>query len=204
MDPFLMNGTSICIPVEITLPPEKIDNDYHSHMMNLIKEKYENKCVSNYGYIILIQDIVRILADEIGTMIPFARVVVEVSCIIFAPRVGMEFRIPIHIILTHGIFIHVERIRILIPMKQIEHEWELHKSSMMFHYLTRRHDHQGRQLKAGDEIRIRLINIRFEKHGYLCIADLVDDDDDQLTPANTSDPEFCGQDPDLFTSQSLH
>lgn len=168
------------IPVEISLVPEQMDHYYQDHIMKVIREKYQNKCLIDYGYILSIDKIHKILSDDIGTIIPSAHVLVEIQCMVFLPKIGMMFHVDIDIIFAHGIFIHRDKIRILIPMVNLEDSWSIQKD-----FTTNRlvHKSDGRVLKKGNHILIRLVDVRFEKDGYSCIGEL------QVTPGKGSDPE---------------
>ena len=174
----------ISIPVEISLLPEKMDCHYRDHIMKVLREKYQNKCLVNYGYILSIENINKIVSDDIGTIIPSAHILVEISCMVFLPKIDMTFHVDIDIIFTHGIFIHRDKIRILIPMVNMEDCWTIHKD-----FTTNRlvHRSDGRVLKTGNRIHVRLVDVRFEKDGYSCIGELITPS--QVTPGSGSDPE---------------
>lgn len=161
----------INVPIEISLLPNKMDKNYYEHIMEVIREKYQQKCIVNYGYIISINKIHRILSDDIGTIIPSAQILVEICCKVFLPKINMKFNACIDIIFTHGIFIHRDKIRILIPMINIENKWKIKKD---FSSCFLVHKETNNTLKKGDIINICLVDVRFEKDGYSCIGELTD------------------------------
>jgi hypothetical protein len=65
-------------------------------------------------------------------------------------------------------------------MINIEDIWNIQKD-FTTNRLVNKSD--GRILKKGDQIFIRLVDVRFEKDGYSCIGEL------QVTPGNGSDPD---------------
>jgi len=165
---FYKYAKNIHIPVEISLKPDMLDHDYKNHMMKVLKTKYEKSCIADWGYIIEILAIRKILTDEIGSIIPTAKLLLETDMTVFLPTVGMEFNMCIDLIFTHGIFAQRDKIRILIPITSME-GWTIVKD-FTSHRLVNTKEHQT--LKINDNVQVRLVDVRFEKNGYSCIGEL--------------------------------
>lgn len=166
---FLKYSKKVCIPLYVLLKPEFLNYQYRDNIFNSIKHKYEKKCLNNYGFIYEILSIRRIKSDEIGSIIPTSNLTVMTELICFLPKVNMKFDINIGIILNHGIFCYMDKLRILIPMSYLE-DWELQKEFTVQKLI---HRIEKRILKKDDIIKIKLIEVRFEKDGYSCIGVLL-------------------------------
>ena len=166
---FLKYSKRLVVPLYISLKPEFLNNDYKDNIYTSIKEKYEKKCLGKYGFIHKVIKIQRIRSDEIGSIIPTLNLIVSTVLICFLPKINMEFEINVSIILVHGIFCYMDKIRILIPILNLE-DWEVQKDFTSQKLINRLTD---KILKKDDRIMIKLQEVRFEKDGYSCIAKLL-------------------------------
>lgn len=164
---FYKFSKEVNIPVEIFLSPDKMGGDYKNNIMKVLRDKYEKNCIADWGYILKINKLVRMISDEIGNITPAVKMLIEVNMTVIMPEVGMDFTMGIDIIFTHGIFIHRDKVRILMPIASME-GWTVIKdftSQKLVHTKT------NAVLKTNDKIHIRLVNVRFEKDGYSCIGE---------------------------------
>lgn len=166
---FLKYSKRVVVPLYISLEPGMLNQEYKENILSSLKQKYEKKCLSKYGFIHEIKRIVKIQSDEIGSIFPTSNLIAATELTCFLPRINMRFEIRISIILVHGIFCYMDKIRILIPIANLAH-WELQKD-FTSQKLINKIDH--RILKKDDVILIRLEEVRFEKDGYSCIAKLL-------------------------------
>ena len=140
-------------------PPHLLDKDYKTKVLSLYKDKYERNSITG-SYIITVDNIVEI----ISTMLDKANNIIIRSlcnCNIFKPIIGNQLVCKIDMIHINGIFVSKYDIRILIP------------SSDSYTYNNNTFTYKDKLYNKGDEICIELINIRFEKYIYTCIAKLV-------------------------------
>uniref|UniRef100_A0A6C0IEC2 RNA polymerase Rpb7-like N-terminal domain-containing protein n=1 Tax=viral metagenome TaxID=1070528 RepID=A0A6C0IEC2_9ZZZZ len=157
------------INLRFCLAPEYFDADYKDHLLNSIREKYENKSFKEYGYILEIQEIERILNEEIMSMVPNVFFMVQVRALLYLPRVGDRLEVQIDKIFHHGIFIMENKIRILIPIA-LSTEYEVQKDFSSF-YLLNTQTHKT--YRKDDRLHVELVEVRFEKDGFSCIASIV-------------------------------
>lgn len=166
---FLKYSKRIVVPLYISLDPGMLNQHYKENILSSLKKKYEKKCLSKHGFIHEIQRIVKIQSDEIGSIFPTSNLIAATDLTCFLPIINMEFEISISIILVHGIFCYMDKIRILIPMANLK-DWELQKDFTSQKLINKK---DSRILKKDDVIMIRLEEVRFEKDGYSCIAKLL-------------------------------
>ena len=166
---FYKFSKEVNIPVEIFLSPDLMGRKYKDNIMKILKEKYEKNCIPEWGYILKINKLVRMISDEIGNITPAVKILIEVNMTIIMPQIGMEFTMGIDIIFTHGIFIHRDKVRILIPIASME-GWTMIKDFTSQRLVN---SQTNAVLKTNDKINIKLVNVRFEKDGYSCIGEIL-------------------------------
>ena len=154
------------IQLPISLPPDKMDKDFKMHMLHSIRSKYESTCIQKYGYVLKVIEISRICSSSIASLVPNATFGVKVRMLTFFPKIGMHFKITIDLIVSHGIFIQRNKIRIIVPLVSME-GWTLQKDFSGQHLVS-----GTSRLRKGDIVDIILTEIRFEKDGFSCIGNI--------------------------------
>ena len=154
------------ILIRYCLAPEYLDGKYKSHLLRFIREKYENTSHREFGHILDIIDIVEITNENIMSMVPSVFFMVKVMAKLYKPKVGDDLQVPIDKIFHHGVFIVQDKVRILVPIMMCE-EYIVQKDFSSF-YLQ--HKTTNKIFRKDDVVAIRLIEVRFEKDGFSCIA----------------------------------
>ena len=163
------NATLRDITLRFCLAPEHFDAHYRDHLLQAIREKYENKSFKEYGYILEIQAIERILNEEIMSMVPNVFFMVHVRALLYLPRVKDRLEVQIDKIFHHGVFIMEDKIRILIPIA-LSTEYEVQKDFSSFYLLNTT---TQKTFRKDDHLQVELVEVRFEKDGFSCIASVV-------------------------------
>ena len=83
------------------------------------------------------------------------------NCKVFKPVVGMEVECKIDIIHVHGIFLSNNGIKMIVPSSD-NYRYEINK----FIFGTR-------EYIVGDKIRIKIMNVRYDKFTYSCVGKLI-------------------------------
>jgi DNA-directed RNA polymerase subunit E'/Rpb7 len=157
------------INLSISLFPSKLDHNYQKHILESIRSKYEHTCIQKYGYVLKVIKIKRICSHSIASLVPNATFNVDTCMLTFFPKIGMDFKITIDLIVSHGIFIQRNKIRIIIPLVSME-GWKLQKE---FSGQQLVHSGSSSRLVKGDMVNIVLAEIRFDKDGFSCIGNLI-------------------------------
>ena len=161
------------VPVSVTLPPHCIDRHLRHHLYEVIQQRYEHQCYASMGYIVHVNGIDTIVSMEIGSINPHVYVSAYVSMRTFVPTVSMILTVPIEMIFIHGVYLIWEKIRILIPVQHV-HPYRIQRDfSGYILMLPPSECPSSPPLRKGDTMKIHLLDIRFEKDGYSCIADIV-------------------------------
>lgn len=158
-----------CITLRFCLAPEFFDANYKTHLLRSIRERYENKSFKEFGYILEILGIHQILNEEIMSMVPNVFFMVEVDARLYRPQVGDHLEVRVEKIFHHGVFIMEDKVRILIPIALCA-LYEVQKDFSSFYLL---HTKTQKTFRKGDALTVELVEVRFEKDGFSCIASIV-------------------------------
>jgi len=157
-----------CITLRFCLAPEHFDAQYKTHLLRSIKERYENKSFKEFGYILEIQGIRAILNEEIMSMVPNVFFMVRVDALLYRPKVGDHIEVKIDKIFHHGVFIMEDKVRILIPIALCPRH-EVQKDFSSFYILDTQ---TQKTFRKDDTLTVELVEVRFEKDGFSCIASI--------------------------------
>lgn len=158
-----------CITLRFCLTPEFFDANYKTHLLRAIRERYENKSFKEFGYILEILGIHKIINEEIMSMVPNVFFMVEVDARLYRPQVGDHLDVKIDKIFHHGIFIMEDKVRILIPIALCA-KHEVQKDFSSFFLLN---TETQKTFRKDDSLTVELVEVRFEKDGFSCIASIV-------------------------------
>lgn len=155
-----------CIQVRFSLAPQYADAQYKDHLFSFIQKKYEKKTLREYGFIYKIICIQKILHHEIMSIYPNIFFILEIRVLLYYPKIGDRLELPIHKVFEHGIYFIEDKIRIIAPtIFCVPCKVEKDFTSYYIQCGTK-------IFKRGDTISIELIEIRFEKDGFSCLARL--------------------------------
>lgn len=158
------------IVIRHCLKPEFMDYQYKQHLIEFIRQQYEKKSFKDYGYIMEILGIVRILRQEIMSIIPNNYFVLEVRVRSFYPKIGQSFFMKIDRIFPHGIFFMEDMIRILVPLS-LNEQIVIQKDFSSWYVQDKK---SGKIYRKNDLFFLELMDVRFEKDGFSCIGKLGD------------------------------
>jgi len=150
----------INIVLSSVLKPEYLNKDYKKLLLNVYKQEYETKS-NNCGYIVKVNEIKDIISSMLNNN---NDIIVEslCNCDIFKPEIDMNVECKIDMIHINGIFVSKYKIKILIP-----------ESSNNYSYKQNHFIYNKKSYYVNDNITIRIINIRYDKHTYSCIGKLI-------------------------------
>ena len=141
------------------LDPHELHN-VNACINSKIQEKCQDHCSQEIGYIIGFNGISKIYSNIInrnGNKIVY-KVVYDVEC--FKPFIDAEYNAEIKYIFEDGIVLLYYKMKILIP-----------KNNLIENGYTFENNTYG-NFKVGDYINIIVIQIKYEKNNFMCIANL--------------------------------
>ena len=156
--------------VRICLSPEELNCDFETHLLKLIKGKYEKTCMKSIGYIYEIISIKKIMYEEIMKMVPNVMFVINVKVKSYLPEANDEIELKVNQIFQHGIFGSIDKIKVLIPIQNCG-DYIVEQDKKSEYYLIHK-TVKTKQIKMNDRIHAQLKKIRYEKDTYSCLAKL--------------------------------
>lgn len=156
------------ITIRFCLLPVYIDADYQEHLLQCMRDKYERKSIKEHGHVFKILCIEDILKEEIMSIVPNVFFKMRVSVLLYNPQIGDVLDMAIDKIFHHGIFLIEDTIRVMIPTGLCR-DYTIQKDFSSY-YLAPKTEGM-KNLRRGDPLRIRLLEIRFEKDGFSCIGE---------------------------------
>ena len=150
-----MKFTISTIKLRIILTCDEQNKNYKHLLKQKLKDEYEKKAFEKYGIIDEIIDIESIHHEELMQTTPCVYFIINTKVSIYYPRKDDIIIIPIYKILNYGIYIQKDSFRVLIPNSTKENAIDY------------------KNYKVGQDIKIKLTDIRFEKQGFHCLANII-------------------------------
>jgi DNA-directed RNA polymerase subunit E'/Rpb7 len=153
----------ITIEKKICLEPNMLDENITNHLLDKIKLDYLKKCDQEHGYITKIYDKIHILDNIISSSSigVFFRVRFTVKA--HKPQVNSEYDGKVCMVFQNGIFVEVfEKMKVLIPnnkMGKYKYNKNIYKDG-------------NKTISVGDEVKIKIDMIKYEKQNFNCIGSL--------------------------------
>jgi len=145
----------------VELEPMYLHSGLKDIITRKLTEKYCKKCTQKYGYVVDLKD-VNIISNKISRVNLNIEFTVSFTLECFNPKEGKEIETKALFIIEHGIMADEHGIRILIPKTSFEGQF---KDGIL--------KIGDRQIKKGDTIKIKMVNIKYEKRNFSVIANLI-------------------------------
>jgi hypothetical protein len=144
---------------DISVSPNKINTDYKELMLQTLEANKKLLHSIKNGYVTKILKIINYknIISPVSANIIF-NVTFLVETIILEK--GLILLVNVKMIISHGILCNFKNIKIWIPCEQTN--GYKYKSSIF--------EKNEEQIKVNDEIQVKLIEIRYEKNMFSCIA----------------------------------
>lgn len=154
------------IETTIQLHPSDILANYQTILLNKIVEKFEKKSFEQNGIIIKVLKILECKSLPITENSIYLQFLITFEAQVYKPLVDNEMEIQIHKIYSYGVFYFDEQIRVLIPSSSLQDDYCLEKKEDVFILKNEKNE----TIQEGDDIKIILTNVRFEKNGFNCLG----------------------------------
>jgi len=142
--------------------PEEFKYNINELLEYKLKDKYEQTCSKEYGFIIKIEKINFKDQTNIINTLGNGEIIYTVSfiCLVLEPTKNMILQGQINTMFRHGIFANIDKIKILIPSSKLD-GWTFNDNKFSKGNVT---------LNISDKIEIKIIEVRYEKKQYSCIG----------------------------------
>jgi len=147
---------------KIHIEPKYLNSNISNIIVELLKKKYNNKCIKNCGYIISIEKLLSYNNNIISNSNPNVIFDIKYEMMILEPYVGMKLLGPIILIFEEGLLVKIRNnLKILIK-----------KESIFNYKLTNDGCEYSDNIEMcnGDNIKIEITKMKFEKNRYTCIG----------------------------------
>lgn len=148
---------------KIYLKPEHFSFDIHSNLLEGVKKELSNKCSNEYGYILEVRGIVKIIDNKlINNSKCMFELVVEV--ITLKPEVGAVFSGEIFMVFDKGIFVKIQnKLKILVPLSYlVDYKYNKEDNS----YINTK-----RVLHVNDAVDVKILGIQYSKKEFNCFGE---------------------------------
>jgi DNA-directed RNA polymerase subunit E'/Rpb7 len=155
------------IQLYVILNCDELGSDYLCLLKKKLKDEYEKKAFEKYGIIDEIIEIDSIHYEELMKIQPCIYFILNTIVSIYYPEKNDIITVSVHKILNYGIYIQKDSFRVLIP--NVPSSYKIIKEKNDLVYVNDKN-----VIKANSEITIQLTEIRFEKQGFHCLANLIE------------------------------
>ena len=145
--------------LNVIFDPQYLTDGYKKVLLDVYKKKFEKKC-TNDGYIVNINRIHKINSTLLTNNNQIDMISV-CECDIIKPEIDMEVECVIDMIHVNGIFVNMCGIKMLIPNSD---EYEYYNEYFVY---------KNNKYIIGDNIKVKIINVRYDRYMYTCIGNLI-------------------------------
>lgn len=150
----------------IKIHPSKLTSNLKNHIMDVLKETYENKCILNIGYIIEVLKIENIQSSFISRANSEIILNVKFNINYIEPKVDSILQVKVcHVIEEHGILCRINNIRIIVAKNTL--------SDFNFNRKSKSFTKENTSIKLDDQIKVQIKGVKFSNDIYNCFASLV-------------------------------
>lgn len=145
----------------ISLPPDMLDGDVFSHLLNSVRKEWEGKCTKDDGIITRILSIDKILDNYISPATSNINFVLSLKAETLKPQIGDVFTEKVKQITMRGIFIN-SSITVIIPAHTLT-DYTFDRDSEKF-------IGDGKTISVDDTIKISITAIKYENNKFKYIG----------------------------------
>lgn len=144
----------------IFLESKYLDKKIKQHLLSKLREKMYNECTNDIGYILHIEDDIKIISNINNVFI------VEFNAEIFKPEPNDEYDSKICMIYKDGIFVDIkDRQKMLIPASSLK-DYTYNDENNTFYK-------DDLHLSKDDIIRCKISAVRYNNRKFSCFGSLV-------------------------------
>ena len=161
---------TVTIVRRICLPSRYLDSNIMSHLLREVSETTNQECSKNYGYILSVKGINKIVNHKIGRANADNVFTVEFEAVTLHPKPGMKVQGTACMIYKDGIFVNsMDKQKMLIASTSM-----IIDENSGFDDITGTYNISGRTIKVGDKIMVEVTASQYSNGFFSCIGTLKD------------------------------
>lgn len=150
----------------IKIHPSKLTSNLNNHIMVVLKETYEKKCILKIGYIIEVLKIENIQSSFISRANSEIILSVKFNINYIEPKVNSVLKVKVcHVIEEHGILCRINNIRIIVAKNTLV--------DFIFDRKSKSFVKEKISIKLDDQIKVQIKGVKFSNDIYNCFANLL-------------------------------
>jgi DNA-directed RNA polymerase subunit E'/Rpb7 len=158
--------TILNIQKRVCINPEFLDKNIKTSLFNYIKKSIKNECDKEFGYVINVIKLVKILDNYVSNNNCELIFEVKIKAEMLKPEINKVFSDKICMIFSGGIFIDIcGKFKVLIPLSSLN-DFKFEPSNKSFNL-------DKLCIKEGDEIKVKITGIKYSKQNFSCFGELV-------------------------------
>ncbi len=161
---------TVTITRRICLPSRYLDSNINIHLLRELSNNTKNECSKEYGHIISIKNIQRIVDHKIGRANADNVFTLEFKALTLNPKIGMEVCGTVCMIYKDGIFINImDKQKMLIPALTLTGE-EDDDDNYGFDIITGHYKVAGNWIKVGTDIKAVVTASQYNNGLFSCLG----------------------------------
>lgn len=157
----------VTIEKRICLPSKHLDQNFMDHLLSKITELTYGNCTKEYGYIIEIIKINKIISHEISRANADNIFNVSFDVKILKPEKDLEIEGTVCMIYKDGIFINIlDKQKMLIPKSNLT-EYTFDSELKMYEHKN------GETIKMNDDIKAVITAVSYSNQKYSCFGSII-------------------------------
>jgi len=160
----LYEMTDVTIQKQICLEPQFLDEKISKHLYAKICGMMLNQCDQTYGYVLEIDDNIKILGNTISSAGSGIFFNVQFKAKTMKPVVGESYDGVVFKVFSYGIFVLVGKMKILVSTDKMG-GFTYEKTKNVF-------AKGPKSVTNGTKVRVRIETIRYERQNFSCIGSL--------------------------------
>lgn len=161
------------ITKRIVLDDQFLDKNINNHILSKLKELAINDCSKEYGYIIDVKRIKKILDNYISNVNSELIFIVLFEAETIKPQIGSIFEDEVYLALKGGIFFEIKnKFKVLIPPSSL--------SEYSFSQDTKEYVKGLCKIGKGTRCRIKITGVRYMNKNFDCFGEVIEVIDQDL------------------------
>ena len=153
----------VTIRRNITLEPKYFDSKIRAHLLAKLKEN-EGECTKEYGYIICVNKIVKIINNSISSSSSNTIFTIDFEAETIKPVEGQQMNGLVRMIFSGGIFLEIKsKLKVLVPLQTITG----------YDFIDDSFVKDDNVIKKGNDVSVIISSVKYSDGAFSCIASLV-------------------------------
>jgi DNA-directed RNA polymerase subunit E'/Rpb7 len=154
------------IKQKVSIESKYLDSNIRQHILDKLKNTVEGKCTLDNGYIIDIQNIIKLGDNKIGCANSLVIFDVIYQAITLKPEKGDILCGEVCMIFQQGIFVNVKgKMKVIVPATSM--------SSYTYNQVKNVFENDDNLISEGIQVNIEIIMTKYEKKQFNCIGRIV-------------------------------